>query len=105
GALANTLDKAAASSATAANGGQPLEATVKPDQITARIDQIPPVSGEATVTVDNNTHVTVTVDAEWVKATARAEAKQVVASMPLASSGARPGAATMPGAAAPPGNR
>lgn len=114
-AIANTLDRVTLASAaragvgpspeTGAKGDSRLEATVKPDQILARVDQLPPVSGEARVTVDNNHQITITVDAEWVKATARAEAKQIVASMPLGSSGARPGAATMPGAAAPPAGR
>ena len=102
-ALRNTLEKKTSDSATAANGGKPVEATVKPDQITAKIDAIPPVSGEAKVTVDQSTRVTVEVNADWVKATARAEAKSVVASIPLASSGARPGAVSMPGAATTPG--
>lgn len=105
GAINNTLDKAANASATAANGGQPLEATVKPDQITARIDQIPPVSGEATVTVENHHQITVTLNTEMLDAKVNAAAGRAVANLPLSSGAARPGAATMPGAAAPPGNR
>ena len=102
-AINNTLEKQTNASAASANGGKPIEATVKPDQITAKISEIPPVTGTATVTVDQNTRVTVEVNADWVKATARAEAKSAVASIPLASSGARPGAVSMPGAATTPG--
>lgn len=103
GAINNTLDKAATASTTAANGGKPLEAKVMPDQITAQVKELPAISGQATVTVDQRTQVDVHVDADWIKATARAEAKSAVASIPLASSGARAGAVSMPGAAATPG--
>ncbi|GJD65176.1 phage tail tape measure protein [Methylobacterium frigidaeris] len=54
GALSNTLDKATGAAATAANGGKPVEATVKPDQIQANVkpDQITAkVEGQAQVNV------------------------------------------------------
>lgn len=103
-AINNTLDKAANASATAANGGRPIEATVKPDQITAKIDSLPPVSGEATVSVDNRVNVTVTVNEAMLNAKVEAAAGRAAARIPL-SSGARPGAVSMPGAAATPGAR
>ncbi len=84
---------------------QRLEATVKPDQITARVDSLPPISGEATVTVENHHQITVTLNTEMLDAKVNAAAGRAVANLPLSSGAARPGAATMPGAAAPPGNR
>lgn len=69
------LDAGADKTERRATPDQRIEATVKPDQITAQVRELPPVSGEAKVTVDQNTRVTVEVNADWVKATARAEAK------------------------------
>ena len=103
GALGNTLDKAASASATAANGGQPIEATVKPDQITAKIDQIPPVTGEANVAVESKVAVTLSLNEPMLQAKIESAAGRAVARIPLTSAGSRPGAVSMPGAAATPG--
>ncbi|MGU3539979.1 phage tail tape measure protein [Methylobacterium sp. A54F] len=104
-ALNNTLDKAANASATAANGGKPIEATVKPDQITAKITEIPPVTGSAEVSVENRVNVSVTLNEPMLNAKVEAAAGRAVAKIPLSSSGARPGAVSMPGAAGTPGTR
>ena len=102
-AINNTLDKAASASATAANGGKPIEASVKPDQITARIDALPPVSGSADVKVENQVEVRVTLNSDLLDAKVNAAAGRAEAKIPLSSSGARPGAVSMPGAASTPG--
>ncbi len=104
-ALKNTLDRKATESATAANGGKPLEATVKPDQITAKVAEIPPVTGEAKVDIQNQINVRVTVDESWITAKVESAAGRAAAKIPLASSGASPGAISMPGAATTPGAR
>jgi len=82
---------------------QRLEATVRPDQITARVDSLPPVSGEATVTVDNHHQITVTLNTDMLDAKVNAAANKAVAKIPLSSGGGRPGAVSMPGAASTPG--
>lgn len=100
--LNNTLDKATAASATSANGGKPVEATVKPDQITAKVTEIPPVTGEATVTLDPQ-RVIVELNSDMLTAKIAGEVGRQTAKIPLAASGARPGAVSMPGAATTPG--
>lgn len=102
-ALTNTLDKAASASATAANGGQPIEATVKPDQITARVTEAVPVTGEASVAVESKLNVSVSLNEPMLQAKIESAAGRAVAKIPLSSSGSRPGAVSMPGAAAAPG--
>lgn len=101
-ALRNTLDRAADASATAANGGKPLEATVKPDQIVAKVSDLPPISGEATVTLQPQ-RVIVELNSDMLTAKIAGAVASQTAKMPLASSGARPGAISMPGAAQTPG--
>ncbi len=101
-ALRNTLDKAASASATAANGGKPLEATVKPDQIVAKVSDLPPISGEATVTLQPQ-RVIVELNSDMLTAKIAGAVASQTAKMPLTSSGARPGAVSMPGAATTPG--
>ena len=103
GAINNTLDKAATASATAANGGKPVEATVKPDQITAKVTEIPPVTGTVTETITHQHNHTIELKTDMLDARIRSISQQTVKSIPLASSGARPGAVSMPGAAATPG--
>jgi len=102
-AIGNTLDKAADSATTAANGGKPIEATVRPDQITAKVTEMPAVTGEATVTVDNHHQITVTLNTDMLDAKVNAAANKAVAKIPLNSGGGRPGAVSMPGAASAPG--
>lgn len=80
-----------------------LEATVKPDQITAKIDALPPVTGTADVNVTNQVNVAVTLNEPMLQAKIDASAGRAAAKMSLSSSGARPGAVSMPGAAATPG--
>lgn len=104
-ALGNTLDKAADASTTAANGGKPLEATVKPDQIVAKVTEMPPVSGEATVSIDNRHQIAVTLNSDMLDAKVTASVGKAVAKIPLNSGGGRPGAVSMPGAASAPGAR
>ncbi|WP_342106367.1 phage tail tape measure protein [Methylobacterium sp. SI9] len=104
-AIRNSLDKAATASATAANGGKPIEATVKPDQISAKVTDMPPVTGEAKVDIQNQIQVRVSVDESWITAKVESAAGRAAAKIPLASSGARPGAVSMPGAASTPGAR
>lgn len=101
GAINNTLDKASSASATAANGGKPIEATVKPDQITAKIETLPPVSGEATVTIDPQ-RVIIELNSDMLTARIDGAVARKTAQIPL-SSGGRPGAVSMPGAATTPG--
>ena len=102
-AIRNSLDKAATASATAANGGKPIEASVKPDQISAKVTDLPPVTGEAKVDIQNQIQVRVSVDESWITAKVESAAGRAAAKIPLASSGARPGAVSMPGAASTPG--
>lgn len=102
-AIGNTLDGAAANASTAANGGKPIEATVKPDQITAKIEALPPVSGSAEVNVENHVQMTVTFDSDMLSAKIKSEVGRATASIPLSSAGARPGGISMPGAATTPG--
>jgi hypothetical protein len=80
---------------------------LKPDQVTAQLKEIPPVTvaGQATVQVDNRHQIDIHVDANWVKAQARSEARSVMSTIPLASSGASPGAISMPGAATSPSRK
>ncbi|KQP11155.1 hypothetical protein ASF28_08920 [Methylobacterium sp. Leaf99] len=101
-AINNTLDKAATASTTAANGGKPLEATVKPDQITARIENLPPVTGQATISLDPQ-RVIIDLNSDMLNARIEGAVSRKTATMALSSGGARPGAVTMPGAASPPG--
>lgn len=101
-AINNSLDGAASASATSANGGKPVEATVKPDQITAKVTEIPPITGEATVNL-NPQRVIVELNSDMLSAKVAGEVGRQTAKIPLASSGARPGAVSMPGAATTPG--
>lgn len=101
-AIRNDLGKAADASATAANGGRPIEAKVLPDQITAKVTEIPPVTGEATVTLQPQ-RVIVELNSDMLTAKIAGAVSAQTAKMPLTSSGARPGAVTMPGAASVPG--
>ncbi len=71
-AIRNTLDSVASASATAANGGRPIEAKVMPDQITAQVKDMPPVTGEATVTL-NPQRVIIELNSDMLKATSRAK--------------------------------
>ena len=101
-ALRNTLDRAATAATTAANGGKPIEAKVMPDQITAKVSDLPPVSGEATITL-NPQRVIVELNSDMLTAKIAGAVASQTAKMPLTSSGARPGAVSMPGAATTPG--
>lgn len=101
-AIRNDLGKAADASATAANGGRPIEAKVLPDQITAKVTEIPPVTGEATVTLQPQ-RVIVELNSDMLSAKIAGAVSAQTAKMPLTSSGARPGAVSMPGAASVPG--
>ena len=102
-ALRNTLDRAASAATTAANGGKPIEAKVMPDQITAKVSEMPPVSGTVTETITHQHNHTISLNTDLLRAEIRTIAAQTTKSIPLASSGARPGAVSMPGAAATPG--
>ena len=101
-AIRNTMDRAADASATAANGGRPIEAKVMPDQIAAQVKEMPPLTGEATVTL-NPQRVIVELNSDMLTAKIAGAVSAQTAKMPLTSSGARPGAVSMPGAASTPG--
>ncbi|MCJ2108027.1 phage tail tape measure protein [Methylobacterium sp. E-041] len=103
-ALGNTLDGAATASATAANGGKPIEATVKPDQITARVTDMPPLTGTmeapegrlvGQLTILPSPLLTAKLD--------QMEGSISAMRGTIGSSGGRPAAVSMPGAATTPG--
>ncbi|MGU3665804.1 phage tail tape measure protein [Methylobacterium sp. A49B] len=100
--LRNTLEQVVSAATTAANGGKPIEAKVMPDQITAKVPELPPVSGEATITL-NPQRVIVELNSDMLTAKIAGAVASQTAKMPLTSSGARPGAVSMPGAASTPG--
>lgn len=99
------LDATAARTEQRAMPDQRIEATVKPDQITARVTEIPPVTGSVEERVTHEHHHTITLNSDLLDAKIRSVTSQTVKSIPLASSGARPGAISMPGAAGNAGGR
>lgn len=104
-ALNNTLDKATTAAATAANGGKPIEATVKPDQLVAQVREMPPLHGMINGELTHHVKVGLDLNTEMLRATVSSEVKKQAVSAPVGTSGIRSGAGTMPGTAQPPGGR
>lgn len=104
-ALPRTIDRIedVLGPAGARNFDARVEATVKPDQITAKIDTLPPVTGEAKVDVESKVAVVLTLNEPMLQAKIESAAGKAVAKIPLSSSGSRPGAVSMPGASTTPG--